>query len=350
MIVLGFGLAIAAGCLLWSAMVRRTLFVEARPDEIYRVETEDGWNLALLRYHPDKKAARKKHPVVLCPGLASNGAIYDSPGVSLARYLAALGYEVFVPELRGNGRSERAKLFSRAVNKREFSLDDCLDKDLPAVIGKVLELTRAPSVHWCGHSMGAILMYAFLESRRSHLIKSGVAMAAALDYSTVPNNFKSAAVFRPILQLAPFLPVAKFYHTLAPFAGWLPKSIEYFVFYSPNLSHAFRRRVFASYFEDVPMRLMLQLESAVKPGGVRSLEGLSYMDKRSTIKTPIFAISGCHDMQCPPAAVKETLDGLGSDEKEYVSLPFGHVDLLCSEKAMNDVFPRIADWLDRHDG
>ena len=78
---------------------------EIRPQR-YSARTRDGWRLALYRF-PLRRSAHRT-PVLLCHGMSSNRWDMDGPGrISMARYLQRRGYDVWVVELRGAGRSTR---------------------------------------------------------------------------------------------------------------------------------------------------------------------------------------------------------------------------------------------------
>lgn len=78
---------------------------DAQPRQ-YWARTRDGWSLALYRYR--QRRGGRRAPVLLCRGMSSNRWDMDAPGrMSLARWLRRGGYDVWVVELRGAGRSTR---------------------------------------------------------------------------------------------------------------------------------------------------------------------------------------------------------------------------------------------------
>lgn len=73
------------------------------------------------------------------------------PAVSLADYLASKGWDVWTCELRGNGLSDKPQLFS--ARGTQWTIDDYVEKDVPAIIRFVLKESKAQQVHFLGHSM-----------------------------------------------------------------------------------------------------------------------------------------------------------------------------------------------------
>jgi predicted alpha/beta hydrolase len=115
---------------------------ETREEAVHFVTTADGWRLALSHY-PPPGALHTRLPVLLCHGLGANRFSFDlGRDPSLALYLASAGFEVWVLELRGHGRSDRPGWFSS--RRFGWSFDDYLYGDFPAAIEKVQELTGKP--------------------------------------------------------------------------------------------------------------------------------------------------------------------------------------------------------------
>jgi hypothetical protein len=76
------------------------------------------------------------------------------------------------------------------------------------------------------------------------------------------------------------------------------------------------------------------------------------------IQTPILAIAGNDDVQCGEEAVLRTLDAVGSVRKRYVMVggvqeeegrTYGHLDLLLGERAKEDVFSHVVQWVQEAD-
>src|SRR5690242_8776332 len=75
----------------------------------YLVDNRAGWRIALSRYCQAREP--KSRPVLIVPGYGMNSFIFSfhPTGPSLVECLAARGLEVWTVDLRGQGRSIRAR-------------------------------------------------------------------------------------------------------------------------------------------------------------------------------------------------------------------------------------------------
>lgn len=82
---------------------------------------------------------------------------YSSSGKGLAPFLASHGFDVFVADLRGRGKS------MPAVNSgSQWGLKEILEEDFSAYLEKIKEMKGQRPIHWVGHSWGGVLQLAFL--------------------------------------------------------------------------------------------------------------------------------------------------------------------------------------------
>ena len=126
----------------------------AEPDRIgpvrasvYRARTADDVELAITRLGSEGEAECGP-PVILIHGTFCQRSFWISnEGVGLGPFLRDRGYDVWIPELRGHGRSPRDRRF------RAWSAEDQMRFDLPTIQRLVANET-GKAAHWVGHSWG----------------------------------------------------------------------------------------------------------------------------------------------------------------------------------------------------
>ena len=98
-------------------------------------------------------------------GSIENGHIfYSKNGKGLAPFLAIHGYDVFVADLRGRGKS------TPPINSSSsWGLKENLEEDFPAYLNKIKEIKGERPIHWMAHSFGGVLQLAFLARYSSPL-------------------------------------------------------------------------------------------------------------------------------------------------------------------------------------
>lgn len=121
--------------------------------------TADGIALAIDRVHAQ---GRSRGAVVFLHAMMTDGRYFGARAPDgLAAYVAAQGLDAFVAHFRGHGASAAPEL-------ADWSFDDLVELDLPAIVGRVAEATgRAPSdVAIVGHSLGGLVATAAIGTGR----------------------------------------------------------------------------------------------------------------------------------------------------------------------------------------
>ncbi|MGQ0506370.1 MAG: alpha/beta hydrolase, partial [Myxococcaceae bacterium] len=169
-----------------------------RPDEVYRVPTDDGCSIALGRYQP-RGERRFEEPVILCHGLGANRFNMDfDERYSLARYLARRGYETWVMELRGRGL---------AGPPCDSTFDDQAEHDVRAALRAVTS-TGHKQVTWVGHSKGGLLLYAHLARTPGAPVRAAVTLGSPFSFAVQPGLKKFIETVSPALKLKS-IPITK---------------------------------------------------------------------------------------------------------------------------------------------
>jgi pimeloyl-ACP methyl ester carboxylesterase len=291
-------------------------------EDVYRLKPGNSMDftveLAVTRLGqvnaPDVRGA----PVILLHGSFSNRRFWYSPkGIGLGAYLARAGFDVWIPEMRGHGLSARNEAY------RHNRVADYARYDLPAIAAFVCEQTgQVP--HWIGHSLGGTTLAAALGG---HYLDAGQVASAALFGSQVSRTYWPLKV--PPLQWSTRLLLKRFEHVSGP---------------------RFKRGP-----EDEPMGVLLE---SMRWHGLFGRFGDKKDDWWSGLRhvqVPLLCVAGAGDHQDPEWACRELFEQMGSEQKAFWCLgrqegfseDFGHVQMLVSKAAQAQVWPKVAEWLNR---
>jgi pimeloyl-ACP methyl ester carboxylesterase len=324
--------------------------------KVFFARTRDGWRLALHRYRPDVPSPWG--PVVLCHGLSANRFDLDAPDprISVARYLAEHGHDVWVVELRGAGKSRPPGWPLR--RRVPFDFDDYVHRDVPAVIRTVLDLADATWLHWVGHSMGGMLAYAALEHFDQRIFKSVVTVGSpaftAVKHPVVDQLYR----LRFLLKVLPWLPSRRLAQlgSLAPHL--VNRSLGKIVANPDTMESKHIRKLLRHAITDLPAPLLEQFaEWYGGPPGFKRHDGLlDYYAQMSRIEVPMLVIAGAGDLLTPVADLRSVYESIGSRDKSLLicgraqgfSADYGHVDLILGKDARREIYPHIADWIESH--
>lgn len=118
------------------------------------VDLAGGQQLHVKRLTNDPDAPA----VLLLHGLLEDGTIfYSGKGRGLAPYLAHNGFDAFVPDLRGKGRS-----WPPVRGWASYRVGDAINQDIPAVLSRIQELKGELPRFWVNHAWGGVLASSFL--------------------------------------------------------------------------------------------------------------------------------------------------------------------------------------------
>ncbi|MGC1510716.1 alpha/beta fold hydrolase [Ketobacter sp. MCCC 1A13808] len=96
--------------------------------------------------------------ILLLHGLLEDGTVfYSRQGRGLAHFLAEQGYDVFIPDLRGKGRS-----WPPVSGWARYRVKDAVSQDIPAIVETIFNLKGAFPSYWVGHAWGGVLASSFL--------------------------------------------------------------------------------------------------------------------------------------------------------------------------------------------
>lgn len=329
----------------------------------FKVTTVDGWKLHLIRTQVVNVPATQHHPVILCPGLGSSGAYsFDlSPNVSLADYLAGKGWDVWTCELRGNGLSDKPALFSSRSSS--WTIDDYVEKDVPAIIRFVLKETKAQQVHFLGHSMGGMILCGVMArvDITTAKIRSCICMGSGLYLEE--SWWRLFDRFRYLLNSLWVVPSGSLLraYSRVMFGPYRIPYIDSLYFWDSNVDHRVGRAMMQRNFSNISVGVIKQMTTAFGDKGLLSHDRkMVYADpgRLAKVTAPALFLVGDRDRMCPPEGCRKTWQMLGSKDKRYVCLGpasgfadhYGHFDILMGKRVEVEVFPIIHQFLLQHDG
>jgi len=155
------------------------------PVETHKVQTDDGYILTMFRIPHGRRGPRKQGPkgvFYLQHGLlgSSTNFVTNFPRRSLAFTLADYGYEVWLGNTRGNSYSTQHQFLDVDSEKFwDFSHDEMVKYDLPAMVDHVLETSKHQKLYYIGHSQGTLIAFAKMSEDEAFQQKIGGMFALA---------------------------------------------------------------------------------------------------------------------------------------------------------------------------
>ena len=285
--------------------------------------------------------------MVTCHGFGVNRLNLDlDDDYSVVRALRAGGYEVWNVDLRGVGRS---------VGPRNWSFDDHVRLDVPAILDAATTRSRVGAVHWIGHSMGGLVILGHLGRRPDDpRVASVVTIASPVKLATPLWTRLSLALGAQVGRVMDQPPGTRGIRYLAPLLR--PRlAFPSPLFYPPNAAPGVLPRAVWRISDVASGRLIQQFHALAREGRMRSLDGVDdYVDNLAHIHTPLCVIAAKGDQIAPPQNVQLAYDKVTSPIRELHVLSreggaasdYCHGSVLIGEAAPRDVYPLLLRWLD----
>jgi len=329
-------------------IIIRALHIDLKAREIHSILTPDGWRIRLFRY---RKGGTSGEPVLLVHGYTANHWNLTLPhGESVADFLAERGYDCWVIDLRGN----RTSLPPAGTPRHRATYDGYVMQDLPAAIAFIRQSTGYDQVHWVGHSMGGMLLYAYELAHGRDWIASGATMASPPWLETYWTRTQDRLVW--FMETLPWVfEVGK--RAVAPIFAWLKPHYSLVPIQWNNLNPRFGVKEFFNAAEQSSGPVTRTFEEcakhrylAVDNDRVNVLQGLN------RLQTPLLVMACPLDPIAPPSNLRLFFDRLPSYDKRFVELSrdagcerdYSHVDPPFARNAAKEVFAPIAEWFAAH--
>lgn len=253
------------------------------------------------------------------------------------------------------------------IVKYDWDFDHYLEEDVPAAMEYIRAISKPEDgkLLAIGHSMGGILLYAMLSrcgfEGKDPKLAAIVTLASSLDYTPSKSTLKlllpladpAQALNVPVVPLGAMLSAAYPLSARPPYVlSWLNHLISAEDMMHPELLE----KLILNNFCTIPAKLILQLTTAFKEGGLSDRSGrFFYKDHLHKSNVPILAIAGNKDLICPPEAVEETVKLIPDNLVTYKVFGgaegphYAHYDLVGGRMAVQQIYPCIIEFLSRHD-
>ena len=350
------GLVIAAAALCGLVLLAKGYFAflsmrypePVQANEMHTIATKDGWQILLYRRLPREG---RGEPVLLCHSLSSNHLNFEIPaGESLVDVLSEAGYDCWGIDTRAC----RSAVPPRGARKGSATLDGVLLHDLPAAVAFILERTGYSQVHWVGHSLGGMLLYAYALRFGPAQLAGGVTLGS-------PPGFKgSRLAVRPwISAIAPLFHgvMEYFMRALVPFATRRHPRTELLPI---NWKNVHPKLSDAELFHAVEMpapRIAAQMELWASRGIWTMCDGtLDVQARLPELTVPLLAVFGGVDPLVPLREARDFVESIAAASKQMLVLSrangqemdYSHIELVFARNGRLDLYEPIVAWLRAH--
>lgn len=321
---------------------------EPQADEIHTLTTGDGWRIKLLRR---RHSGEPGEPVFICHGMSANYRnLATPPGASLTDFLVEQGYDCWLIDLRGNKLSEPPP----GTKRHEATFDGYVMQDVPAALDFIRDATGYAQVHWVGHSLGGMIVYAYEVAHGRDRLASATTLGSPTGFDHAYAESQSA-----LFTLMTWFPALaeRYEQALMPIIGWFKPRLRLMPINWKNVHPDVGPKDFYNLSELPPLpvaRTMMDCALhrywAVNNDTINVLAGLK------TLRTPLFVIVAARDPLAMPSQVREFFDALPSEDKRYLELSeangysadYDHIDLAFARNSREEVFQPISEWIAAH--
>lgn len=296
-------------------------------ETLEQITSKDGaqiavWKISLSITGSAKKASIKSQNIFLTHGTFSD----KRACLRIANYLAELGHDCYIMEWRGHGHSPKPA--------SKFNFETVATYDFAATFDYLFNDLKLESLHSVTHSGGGACLTMFLIQNPHYIDKiASMTLFACQTYGAVTNarsyaKIFAAKVFNRLLGYIPAQklklgPVNESYYTMAQWYDW-------------NLNKNFK----SSFIKQI-----------------NSAKLIDYRQEMSKINVPIYAISAKGDtFISPTAGCKQFFDNFNHPNNRFTEFSkakgnlsdYTHSRILMSRDAAQEVWPTVANWINKH--
>lgn len=340
-------ISIVIGIKIYWSILLAMFPARERATEVHLVTTRDMWEIKLFRY---RRGRTSGEPVFLLHGAGVNHKNFTEPeGACLIDELVARGYDCWAMDMRVCQSAKPA--FER--KREEATLDDVLLYDIPAAIRYIRKSTSYGRVHWVGHSLGGMLLYAYLQHWGSDLLASGTTLGSPLGFQGTNIRIKRL----PWITRNHPREITNVFRALIPFLYYTGARTILFPINARNLHPRLGPGNLFHVIEDPMPGAMDQLLQWASTRTWKMLDGkLDVIAGFKTMDLPLFTLFAPRDPFVPADTAKPFFDSLPNPDKRFVMLSkesgcqndYDHCDMAFGVDGPRAVFEPIARWIEAH--
>ena len=295
--------------------------LQAQSHFIPLANTDD--KIHIKRFFKDANAK----PMFCLHGSIENGRIFYSKDFEkgLAPFFAKNGYDVFVADMRGKGKST-----PKISASSKYGMYDCIDKTIPAIVKFIQELKGKTAQTWVAHSWGGNLLNCFLIKKPNFVNVEKAVFFGVKRKITINNPTK-------------WYMLNYGWHFMGK--RWL-KQFGYLPFGDKKLGG-----------DNEPKLFYEEINDWIKGDWIDKQDGFNYAQKVENINLPkSLWLAGKNDKVLGhPKDVKKTMTETKNAKSEFWLLGkangfknnYGHNDMLIHKDCVNDIFPKVLKWLNK---
>ncbi|MGH2499122.1 MAG: alpha/beta fold hydrolase, partial [Candidatus Limnocylindria bacterium] len=343
---------------LWTSTDRflemANLVATAREAPVGRTPKVAVWrkNKARLYRYTGPAPAWRRTPVFLCLPLINRAYILDlRPGASFVEHLLADGYDVFLLDWG-----------VWAAEDRGVDITTLVIRYLPRAVRAAAGIAGA-EVTLLGYCIGGVLATCYLALHPRDPVKQLVLFTTPIDFADAGKlgRWTAKGVF-PIERLA------EVYDTVpgeligagAKLLNGPLADLQTFVqlaerMTQPGFDPVAWQSMYRWINEGTPFPAAAYVQWITEfYQDDRLARGTLRMDGRavrlSAIRAPLLNVAAAADTIAPRPTTSAILAKVSSADREEIVVPGGHVGIVVGRAAKQGLWPRVSDWLARHDG
>lgn len=312
------------------------------------VSNHDGWLLSLNQAWVPNRLDTSRRPVLIVPGYGMNSFIfsYHPHGASMEGFLAEQGFEVWRVDLRGQGNA------IRQGGKDDFSLSDLAITDLTQAIEGVLERTRtsASEVDVIGASLGGSLVLAHAAVVRPHRVHSTVIIGSPVRWVKVHPLVRVVFASPMLAGVVPLRGTRRLARIALPILAhrtpWLLR-----LYMNPDASDITAANEMLRTVENPNRHINKEIARWIRDRDL-VVAGVNVAETLKSMRLPILAVVANGDGVVPEPTAAFAYEQSGADEKSLLTvgddaMALAHADLFVSNRAQEQVFAPMSEWLVR---